>query len=281
MNFKHVDIKPDFYFESRLLLAYVLKKKLSYLFSHDDLKLSDDELKKFNNLINLRATGKPIAYIINSCGFWDLELLITEDVLIPRADTEILIEQVLKLYPHKNTELNVLDLGTGSGAIALALAYEYKKSNITATDLSPKALDIAKKNAVKNKIKNIKFLQGSWFDALLTNKDDSSDNSYLNSFDIICSNPPYIDIQDKDICEHVKNFEPSSALFSEDRGLSDLKNIINNAKDYLKIGGRLFLEHGYTQALEVKNIFINAGFKNIGCVQDLSVNDRISFASNL
>ena len=172
MNFKHVDIKPDFYFESRLLLAYVLKKKLSYLFSHDDLKLSDDELKKFNNLINLRATGKPIAYIINSCGFWDLELLITEDVLIPRADTEILIEQVLKLYPHKNTELNVLDLGTGSGAIALALAYEYKKSNITATDLSPKALDIAKKNAVKNKIKNIKFLQGSWFDALLTNKDE-------------------------------------------------------------------------------------------------------------
>ena len=250
-------------------MAYILNTNLSYLYSHDDLELSDDNLNKFNNLIKLRATGKPIAYIIGSCGFWDLDLLITEDVLIPRADTEILIEQVLKLYPHKNTALNILDLGTGSGAIALALAYEYKNSNIIATDFSYKALDIAKSNAIKNNINNIKFLKGSWFDVLL-------DDLYLNYFDIICANPPYIDIKDKDICEHVKKFEPNSALFSEDRGLSDLKTIINSAKDYLKSGGKLFLEHGYAQALEVKNLLIKYGFKNIECIKDLSGNDRVS-----
>lgn len=259
-------------------MAYILHTNLSYLYSHDDLELSDDNLSKFNDLIKLRATGKPIAYIIGSCCFWDLDLLITEDVLIPRADTEILIEQVLKLYPHKNTALNILDLGTGSGAIALALACEYKNSNIIGTDFSHRALDIAKKNAIKNNINNIIFLQGSWFDALLTNKDKVLDSSYLNSFDIICANPPYIDIKDKDICDHVKKFEPNSALFSEDRGLYDLRYIINNAKSYLKIGGRLFIEHGYTQALEVKNIFIKSGFKNIECITDLSGNDRVSVA---
>ena len=270
LNNKNLDLDLDFNYESRVLLADVLDKDLSYLYSHSDKFLTDLELDKFFKFINLRAIGTPVAYIIGKCCFWDLDLLISKDVLVPRADTEILIEQVLQYYPDKNKNLNILDLGTGSGAIGLSLASEYKNANITATDISIKALDIAKKNAIKNNINNINFLSGKWYEAV------DLDNNFLNKFDIICSNPPYIDSKDTDICKSVKEFEPNIALFSEDNGLSDIKIIINQASKYLKQEGLVFVEHGYSQANNVREIFNQSGFVNVNTAKDLAGKDRVS-----
>jgi release factor glutamine methyltransferase len=268
----------DAHYETRIILAHILGKDISYTYSHDDRILTDLEFSQFESWIKVRAGGVPLAYLLESCDFWDLTLYINKSVLVPRNETELIIEKVLEKFLDKfknnskeNKSLNILDLGTGSGAIALALAKEFGGAKVVATDVSIDAIEVARMNSVNNKINNIFFLQGSWYEALL-NKD------FDNKFDIICSNPPYIDFADTAVCESVKKFEPEGALFCEDNGLACLKDVISGAKNYLKSGGWIFLEHGYQQAKDVRGILEDNGFTkdSIETFLDLGGNPRVS-----
>lgn len=264
----------DAHYETRVILAHILGKDISYTYSHDDRILTDLEFSQFESWIKVRASGVPLAYLLESCDFWDLTLYINKSVLVPRNDTELIIEKALDKFKNnskENKEFNILDLGTGSGAIALALAKEFGGAKVIATDVSLDAIEVARINSVNNKINNVSFLQGSWYEALLN-------QGFENKFDIICSNPPYIDFDDKAVCESVKKFEPEGALFCEDKGLACLKNIIIGAKDYFKSGGWIFLEHGYQQAKDVQEILEDNGFNkdSIETFLDLGGNPRVS-----
>jgi release factor glutamine methyltransferase len=263
----------DAHYETRVILSHILDKDISYTYAHDDRVLTDLEFSEFESWIKVRAGGVPLAYLLESCDFWDLTLYINKSVLVPRNETELIIENVLEKFidKFKNKSLNILDLGTGSGAIALALAKEFGGAKVVATDVSIDAIEVARINSVNNKINNITFLQGSWYEALLN-------KGFENKFDIICSNPPYIDFEDKAVCESVKEFEPKGALFCEDSGLACLKNIISGAKNYLKSGGWVFLEHGYQQAKDVQEILEDNGFTkdSIETFLDLGGNPRVS-----
>jgi release factor glutamine methyltransferase len=268
----------DAYYETRIILAHILDKDISYTYAHDDRILTDLEFSQFESWIKVRADGMPLAYLLESCDFWDLTLYINKSVLVPRNETELIIEKVLDKFLDKfknnskeNRELNILDLGTGSGAIALTLAKEFGGANVVATDVSIDAIEVARMNSVNNKLDNISFLQGSWYEALLN-------QGFENKFDILCSNPPYIDFEDKAVCDSVKKFEPKGALFCEDNGLACLKNIIIGAKDYLKPGGWIFLEHGYQQDKGVREILEDNGFHkdSIETFLDLGGNPRVS-----
>lgn len=253
-------------FDSQLLLAYVLNKDRSYLLSWPEKVLANDVLFSFQSLLARRAQHEPVAYLVGVKEFWSLELEVSPSTLIPRPDTEILVEQVLKDITQD--DIRCLDLGTGTGAIALALASENRHWQIEAVDLQHSAVELAKRNASKLLIKNVQIYQSSWFDNI---------DSALR-FDVIVSNPPYIDVNDPHLKQGDVLHEPASALVANDDGLADLDHIAQCARNYLTTGGSLYLEHGFEQGAQVRAILTSLGYDKVTTIQDYNNNDRVTFA---
>lgn len=249
--------------DAEVLLALVLNKNRSYFRAFPEVILSHDENEHFQSLLNKRKSGHPIAHITGQREFWSLDLDVNEHTLIPRPDTETLIEFVLENFPQD--KLNVADLGTGSGAIALALASEKPQWNILATDQSEHALAVATNNAKKCQLNNVTLKQGSWFQPLEQSR-----------FDIIISNPPYIPQQDEHLQQGDVRFEPITALASGEDGLDDIRHLIAHAKEYLLPQGWLIIEHGYDQKQAIFDLFKRAGFENISQKNDYGNNPRLS-----
>ena len=248
--------------ESRLLLSYLTGLNHSALIIHDDEILDETLLQRFKELLKKRATGYPVEYILGKKEFWGLNLKVSPDTLIPRADTETLVEQALK------TEFSsVLDLGTGSGAIILAIKKERPKARCFACDLNEGALEVARFNA-KNLGLFVEFSKSSWFEAYKG-----------RAFDFIVSNPPYIEEGDEHLKHSSLPFEPLCALTSGKDGLDDIRIIIKGAREHLNKHGMLMLEHGYNQAFEVRKLLSENGFVNVGTVRDLGGNERVSFGT--
>jgi release factor glutamine methyltransferase len=251
-----------------ILLSLVLKKTRSYLFTWPEKKLSDEQLLEFIKLLSRRAEGEPIAYITGIKEFWSLPFAVSKATLIPRPDTETLVELVLELYPD-NKVITCLDLGTGTGAIALALASEKAMWKIDAIDFNPDAVALAQRNAQALNLAQVDIYQSDWFKGVSKN----------TKFDIIVSNPPYIDSDDINLSHGDVRFEPKSALVSSEQGLADIKHIANKARCFLNTEGKLFFEHGFEQGHAVRTILTDLGYKNVQSKQDLNGHERISWAT--
>ena len=256
--------------DAEILLLDVIKKSKVFLYTDSDYILTNLELKKLDLLLKRRLKGEPIAYIIGHKEFWSLDLKVTSDVLIPRPDTELLVEKVLESLP-KDKNCKIADIGTGSGAIAIALAKERPNWQIHAVDLSEKSLKIARQNAVYNHINNTKFYCADLFTGF---------ENIDFKFDAIVSNPPYIDIND----EYITNinsielqYEPKMALIAENMGMDIIEKLIKFAPRFLVNKGFLFIEHGYKQKEDIKNYLkdISLTFSSINFYQDLNKLDRI------
>ena len=255
--------------EARILLAHVLEQHYqlprSALLSRDDMLLSSVAMDAWKTLEARRIEGEPIAYILGKKGFHNIELLVAPGVLIPRPETELLVDIALAEISNRPGQIKILDLGTGSGAIALAVASAAPQSSVTATDQSPDALAIAALNAQSLSLtERVQFRQGSWYQAL--------DSQAL--FDVILSNPPYITAQDPHLSQGDLRFEPSSALTDYGNGFSCLEIIISQADQYLKPGGLIAVEHGFDQSDAVVQLMNNAGFNEIEVHLDLSGHTR-------
>lgn len=255
--------------DCRVLLCHVLQQPLSYLLSWPDRFIDDEILPTLDRLLQRRVQGEPIAYIIGSREFWSINLKVTTDVLIPRSETELLVEWALQSVidggNESNRDFKIIDLGTGSGAIAIALAKELPELQIVATDISAKALNLAEENAKSNHCHNISFLQGSWFECIEAIK-----------FDLIISNPPYIEQGDPHLIEGDLSYEPNRALVAADKGLAEIRSLLANAKHYMNTDAWIGIEHGYDQATEVVNIMEQQGYQSITTYKDLANIDRLT-----
>jgi len=258
-------------FEAQLLLLHVLNKDRAWLIAHENDSIQTEVEIGFQTLLNRRLNGEPIAYISGYREFYGLHLKVTPHTLIPRPDTETLVEAALSKIPpnslHSSTvqTKSILDLGTGSGAIALAIAKNRSLINVIAVDASQAALNIAIENAKYLTINNVQFLLSDWFNALDGSK-----------FDLIVSNPPYIEADDAHLKQGDLRFEPESALASGSDGLKDIRQIIHNAPKHLNTNGWLMLEHGYNQASAVAALFKQAGFAEISHFLDLGSIERVT-----
>ncbi len=249
--------------DGELLLCHVLNKSKIFLYTDPNYRLSTAEISIFQNLLQQRLQGKPIAYIVGKQAFWTFELKVTPDVLIPRPETEFVIEAILRLLPSDQV-CQVVDLGTGSGAIAIALALERPLWQITAVDISEAALAVAKENAIILGVKTIRFLHGSWFEPL-----------EKKTYDGIVANPPYIAENDAELVENVRKFEPKIALISGKTGLECIETIAKTAKIYLKSVGYLVFEHGYRQAEAIQQLLEKEGYQQIISTRDYSNLTRV------
>ncbi|QWE16782.1 peptide chain release factor N(5)-glutamine methyltransferase [Polynucleobacter sp. AP-Nino-20-G2] len=259
--------------EARILLAYVLEKHYqlprSALLSRDDMTLNDLAQTEWQSIEQRRLNGEPVAYILGKKGFHNIELSVAPGVLIPRPETELLVEIALGEIAKLNKPVKILDLGTGSGAIALAVASASPESSLLATDQSEVALAIAMQNAKSLKLTDrVQFAHGSWYQAI---PEDSA-------FDIILSNPPYIADQDPHLAQGDLRFEPVSALTDKASGLTCLEEIIFGADQYLKPGGLIAVEHGFDQAKAVVALMTKAGLKDPKIHLDLAGHSRVSSA---
>ncbi|AWB35039.1 peptide chain release factor N(5)-glutamine methyltransferase [Orrella marina] len=250
--------------ELRMLLEHVLERPRAWMLAHDDESLSSDQLYQFNCLLQKRLAGEPMAYLIGRRSFMEFELQVTPEVLIPRPETELLVEKSLALISDLKKPA-LLDLGTGSGAIAIALSRVRPDASVTATDASQGALYVAKGNARRLGVQ-ITFCYGNWFDAL--------ERGQL--FDLIVSNPPYIHQDDEHLLKGDLRFEPAVALTDGKDGLSALDEIVTKAPMWLKTGGSLWVEHGYDQGQSVRYLLRQAGFDDVRTDPDLAGLDRIS-----
>lgn len=246
-----------------VLLCHVLDKPRSYLFTWPEKILDQQSTRQFNDLLKRRADGEPIAYLTGEKEFWSLSLEVNATTLIPRPDTEALVETALNVI--NKPDALVLDLGTGTGAIALALASERPGWQIIAVDTVPEAVALAEKNRQRLGLNNVSVMRSNWFE-----------NITLQKFDLIVTNPPYIDADDHHLKEGDVRFEPGSALVSGDEGLADIKLIICGAKNYLNDGGCLLIEHGYQQAEAVRNLLSDEGYAQVSTWRDLGGNERLS-----
>lgn len=246
----------------QLLLMHVLNCSRVYLISHADITVMPEQYESFLELIKRRQQGEPIAYILGKKSFWNLELNVTSAVLIPRPETELIVEWVLN---RKEDFLLIADLGTGSGAIALSIAHEKPNWQIIATDASENALQIAKANADKYDLKNIEFFLGDWCHALPEKK-----------FDMIVSNPPYIAEHDPHLKQGDVRFEPKTALIAEKNGLADVKKIVEQARNYLKNKAYLIIEHGYDQGEEVRQLFKVNDYQEVQTLHDYAGHARVT-----
>jgi len=251
--------------DAEVLLCMVLDKERSYLRAWPDKELQPERTALFWTLIQERQKGIPIAYITGNREFWSRDFHVTPDVLIPRPDTELLIELSLKLIPA-DKPVNIIDLGTGSGIIAITLAAERPHAHVSATDFSLAALRIAQLNANKHHTDNIQFYQSNW----LANVPDAK-------FNLIVSNPPYIAEDDNHLKQGDIRFEPQTALCAGEQGLSDIKIIADTARNRLKPGGYLIVEHGYDQQHPVQTIFKDFHYDNVQTVTDLSGQPRVTY----
>ncbi len=255
--------------DAEILLAHSLQKNRTWLITWSDKEPDELALLAFYQLLDRRLKGEPIAHIIGSREFWSLPLKVSKDTLIPRPETELLVENILDAYPQ-TPDIRLLDLGTGSGAIALALASERPNWQITATDKSAAALNIAQQNAQQLNLKNINFICADWFSAF------ENPHAKNQQFEIIASNPPYIPAADPHLSQGDLRFEPLSALTSGKDGLHDIHLICKQALSHLTSGGMLIIEHGFDQKEELLRIFTNSAYKNIRQAADLSHQPRLT-----
>ncbi len=258
--------------DTELLLAHQLGQNRTTLRIWPDQKLEPEIATQFRAQIQQCASGQPVAYLIGKQGFWSLNLHVTPDTLIPRPETELLVELALERIPT-DTVWDITDLGTGSGAIALAMAKERPNCRIWATDQSVDALKIAQRNAVENRIGNVQFLQGSWFEPFQISQ--TAQSSKKRKFDLILSNPPYVAVDDPHLVTSIR-FEPQSALVSGEEGLDDIEKILANSADYLRPNGQILLEHGFQQGEAVRELFQKNGFSDVFTQQDLAGLDRVT-----
>jgi release factor glutamine methyltransferase len=254
--------------DAELLLAHVLDQSRSYLLTHADARPDAPTVQRYAELIEQRAAGKPLAYLTGEREFWSLPLTITPAVLVPRPETELVVERCLALLPDASAQ--IADLGTGSGAIALALASERPHWLVLATDISAEALDVARANAQRLALKNLQFLLGPWFSPLPRRR-----------YALIASNPPYIAADDAALGQPALSHEPRLALTPGASGLEALSQIIAGAEGYLADAGHLVLEHGAGQAEEVGKMLVHAGFANVRCYCDLAGRDRVTQAQKI
>ena len=263
LNTAELPDSPTPRLDAELLLAAALGKPRSYLRTWPERELDADQLGLFRSHLQRRRQGEPVAYILGHQGFWSLDLEVAPHTLIPRPDTELLVESALALLPA--TPLAALDLGTGTGAIALALANERPGWQVTGVDRVEDAVALAERNRQRLQLDNVRFLHSHWFSALAG-----------QCFGLILSNPPYIRADDRHLDQGDVRFEPSSALVAGADGLDDIRAIIQAAPQYLLAGGWLLLEHGFDQAEAVRELLATAGFSEAHSRRDLGGHERIS-----
>ncbi|WP_133501162.1 peptide chain release factor N(5)-glutamine methyltransferase [Cognatilysobacter terrigena] len=249
--------------EAELLLAHALGHSPSWLFAHGDDTLDAATLEGALRLIDRRVAGEPVAYLLGRRGFWTLDLDVTPATLIPRPETERLVELAMKRIPAGDA--HVADLGTGTGAIALALASERPGARVIATDASAEALDVARRNAKRLGLPRVEFRRGDWYAPLAGER-----------LDVIVSNPPYIADGDPHLVQGDLRHEPASALASGADGLDAIRVIAAGARAHLVDGGWLLVEHGYDQGEAVRRLFSDAGLVDVSTAQDLEHRDRVT-----
>jgi release factor glutamine methyltransferase len=258
----------DARYESQLLLQHALKVNRAWLITHENDDVAIDIQHEFNTLIQRRIGGEPIAYILGCREFYGLNLAVTPATLIPRPDTEILVDIALEKIPA-NQAAQILDLGTGTGAIALAIAQQRPQAQVTGVDASKPALEVAISNSQQLHIANTHFILSDWFNDLNDTR-----------FDVIVSNPPYIEEADIHLKQGDLRFEPLSALASGADGLDDIRRIIDDCLIHLRPQGWLMFEHGYNQAESVRELMAQVGLVNIETFHDLGGNDRVTIGKN-
>ncbi len=250
--------------DAELLLLHLIDQPRSWLIAHADDVLGPDLFAAYTDLIDRRLAGEPVAYLVGHRGFWTLDLEVTPDTLIPRPDTELLVELALQRLPQ-DVPRTIVDLGTGSGAIALAIALERPLSQVVATDASVAALAVAKRNADRHAIGNVRFAQGDWLAPLAGQR-----------FDLIVSNPPYIESADQHLAQGDLRFEPASALASGSDGLDDIRRIVRDAHEHLHRGGWLLFEHGWNQGDAARALLAESSYTQVFTAKDLGHRDRVS-----
>lgn len=249
--------------DAEILLEFVTGKARTYLLAFGETQLSAEQEAQLATLLARRKTGEPVAHLVGEREFWSLSLYVSPATLIPRPDTECLVEQALSRLPAQ--ACRILDLGTGTGAIALALASERPDCEVTAVDVMPDAVALAQRNVARLGFPNVIVLQSSWFSAL--------DN---RTFGMIVSNPPYIDEHDPHLTQGDVRFEPLTALVAANEGLADIVHIVTTSRQHLLPGGWLLVEHGWTQGDAVRDVFIAAGYRAVETCRDYGGNDRLT-----
>ncbi|WP_312057584.1 peptide chain release factor N(5)-glutamine methyltransferase [Pantoea brenneri] len=253
--------------DAEILLSFVIGKSRSWLIAFDETLLSDQQLSQLDALLSRRARGEPVAHLVGEREFWSLPLRVSDATLIPRPDTELLVEQALAHLPV--SAATILDLGTGTGAIALALASERPDCQVTGVDRIAEAVELARSNAQQLNLPNARFTLSHWFQQLSPQR-----------FDIIVSNPPYIDASDHHLEQGDVRFEPRSALVAADAGLADLRTLIEQAPDWLQPGGWLLLEHGWQQDRAVRDMMRQHGYRAVETVNDYGGNPRVTLGQS-
>jgi release factor glutamine methyltransferase len=250
--------------EAQFILQFVLKETFSQLIIQRSKTVSKNDVHSMDLIVKQRLVNIPLAYIFNEWDFYGKTYYITPETLIPRQDTELMIDILLQSN-NKESQLNILDLGTGSGVIGLTLAQHFSCAQVTLSDISSSAIKVAEINGKNTNVKNVQFIQSDWFESIKH-----------NNFDIIVSNPPYIAETDSHLLHPELLAQPRIALVSEMSGLKDIKHIVQNAKQYLNESGMLIIEHGYDQAMMVQDIFIANDFNNIAQHKDINGVIRIT-----
>lgn len=252
--------------DCEILLCNILKQPHYFLYAHSDVVVEQRDIVDFNSLISKRANGFPVAYLIGEKEFWSLRLQVNQHTLIPRPETELLVEQALALIENINN-CKILDLGTGSGAIALAIARERPDCSVTATDISLPTLAMAQQNAGLLGIRNVQFIHSDWYASLTS-----------QSFDLIVSNPPYVESGDSGFINGDIRYEPRVALDGGSFGLDAFRRIVPGSNMYLKSGGKLLFEHGHAQGELIRELLHANRFIEILTRQDYAGLDRITLA---
>ncbi|HIG44358.1 MAG: peptide chain release factor N(5)-glutamine methyltransferase [bacterium] len=249
--------------DCQILLAFVLQQSRTWLYAHDDYQLTCVETQRYQILLDSRTAGKPVAYITGIQEFWSLDFHVTQDTLIPRPETELIVETLLNRYTE--SQATVIDLGTGAGPIAISLAYERPEFNIFASDKSLSALQIARSNDQQLNESPVHFVQSDWLEPFKSGQ-----------FDIIVCNPPYVDPEDS----HLKllKYEPADSLVSGNSGMKDIERITCSSPAYLKPGGMILLEHGYNQQFAVQQLLKHSGYTDVEPLSDLSGQARAVLA---
>ena len=264
INAREAKIEADY------ILKFALKKPSSFFISNQKTNIEKTQEELISSILKKRIKREPLAYIFKEWDFYGETFYLDKNSLIPRQDTELMVDLVLNQF-DKKSKLNILDLGTGSGVIGITLSKFYPNSLITISDISPKALKVANKNIKKHKVSNVNSIESNWFSGFKEEK----------FFDLILTNPPYIAKGDVHLTNLEINYEPSNALVSANNGFSDIFKIIDSAANFLKPQGKLFIEHGYTQADKVKNYLQKKYFDTIKQHRDINHKIRVTSASKI